>query len=214
MTWLTRILAGRTEAHDLTAEAADTLRRWQALPEPDLGRAHFETRYAVINTEATGLDLDKDRLLAVGGLAVDNGLLQPSDAYYRPLGPAPADALAGLLGFVGAGPVVVFNAPFNRTMLERAFDAHLGLSPDFLWIDLYFVLPALFPERFERPARLAEWMAAFGIETFQRHHALGDAWAIAQLFLAAQAKAPSHGATSPRALGELERAYRQYRRKA
>jgi DNA polymerase-3 subunit epsilon len=212
--WLARIISGRPEAQALSAGAADTLRRWQALPEPDLGRAHFETRYAVVNTEATGLNLDTDRLLAVGGLAVDNGLLQPRDAYYATLAPSPADALAGLLGFIGPGPVVVFNAPFNRTMLERAFDEHLGLSPDFLWIDLYFVLPALFPEQLDKPARLADWMSALGIETFQRHHALGDAWAIAQLFLAAQARALAQGSSSARTLGELERAYRQYRRKA
>lgn len=214
MNWLSRIISSRGEAQDLAADTADTLRHWQALPAPDLGRAHFETRYAVVNTEATGLDLDKDRLLAVGGLAVDNGLILPQDAYYAPLAATPAAALAGLLGFIGAGPVVVFNAPFNRTMLERAFDRHLGLVPDFHWIDLYFVLPALFPERLEKPSRLADWMAVFGIETFQRHHALGDAWAIAQLFLAAQAKSVAQGSTSARALGELERAYRQYRRKA
>ncbi|WP_341650249.1 hypothetical protein [Thauera humireducens] len=72
-------------------------------------------------------------------------------------------------------------------MLERTLEAHLGLAADWLWIDLYFALPALFPERFERPTRLADCMSSFGIETFQRHHALGDGWAIAQLFLAVQA---------------------------
>lgn len=214
MNWLSRIIAGRGDAGPLPADLAETLRSWRALPEPDLGRAHFETRYAVVNTEASGLDLDTDRLLAVGGLAVDNGLIHPRDAFYASLAPAPAAALAGLLGFIGSGPVVAFNAPFNRTMLERAFDHHLGIVPEFLWIDLYFVLPALFPERHQKASRLADWMAAFGIETFQRHHALGDAWAIAQLFLAAQAKALSLGCTSPRALGELERAHRQYRHKA
>ena len=52
-------------------------------------------------------------------------------------------------------------------------------------------------------------MAAFEIETFQRHHALGDAWAIAQLFLAAQSRALSLAVTNPRALAEHAQAYRQ-----
>src|SRR5690606_32056418 len=68
MNWLSRIIAGRGDAGPLPADLAETLRSWRALPEPDLGRAHFETRYAVVNTEASGLDLDTDRLLAVGGL--------------------------------------------------------------------------------------------------------------------------------------------------
>ena len=117
--------------------------------------------------------------------------------------------LAGLLAFVGRSPLVVFNATFNRTILERAFARQLGFTPEFLWIDLYFLLPSLFPERLERPGRLADWMAAFEIETFQRHHALGDAWAIAQLFLAAQSRALSLAVTNPRALAEHAQAYRQ-----
>ena len=52
-------------------------------------------------------------------------------------------------------------------------------------------------------------MAAFGIETFQRHHALGDAWAIAQLFLAAQARALSFSVTTPAGLAEHQVAFRQ-----
>lgn len=59
--------------------------------------------------------------------------------------------------------------------------------------------PRCFPERLERPGRLADWMAAFEIETFQRHHALGDAWAIAQLFLAAQSRTLARGHQSARA---------------
>ena len=54
-------------------------------------------------------------------------------------------------------------------------------------------------------------MESFGIDTFQRHHALGDAWAIAQLLLAAQAKASARGAHSPQALADIERSYRQQR---
>ena len=117
--------------------------------------------------------------------------------------------LAGLLGVVGKSPLVVFNASFNRSMLERALNEHLGLAPSFVWIDLYFLLPSLFPEKRDRPGRLADWMAAFGIETFQRHHALGDAWAIAQLFLAAQARALSFSVTTPAGLAEHQVAFRQ-----
>ncbi len=209
MSWLSRLKAARGGACALSLQAEQTLRDWQALPEAPFDRPHFESRYVVVNTEATGLDLDHDRLLAVGAIGVDGGLLQPADAYYARLEPAPGEALAGLLALMGKGPLVVFNASFNRSMLERALQDHLGLSTAFLWLDLYFLLPSLFPEKHHRPARLADWMAAFGIETFQRHHALGDAWAIAQLFLAAQARALSTSVTSPAGLAEHQNAYRQ-----
>ena len=209
MSWLSRLKNARGNQPPLSAEAERALEAWHALAESVHEQPHFESRYVVLNTEATGLDLERDRLLAVGAIAVDGGLLHLQDAYHAQLEPLPGDALAGLLGFARNSPLVVFNATFNRTILERAFSRMLGFTPEFLWIDLYFLLPSLFPERLERPGRLADWMAAFEIETFQRHHALGDAWAIAQLFLAAQSRALSLAVTSPRALAEHAQAYRQ-----
>jgi DNA polymerase-3 subunit epsilon len=214
MNWLTRLLSNRSDTSTLGAALRETLAHWQALPRPNLGKAHFETRYVVINTEATGLNLDKDRLLAVGAIAIDGGVLAPRESYYAKLEPDPATALTNLLTFSGTGPVVVFNAAFNRTLLERSMEDHLGMSPDWTWIDLYWLLPALYGEMIDAPARLADWMEAFDIETFQRHHALGDAWVIAQLFLAAQARALAQGLNSPRSLADLERSRRQLRRHA
>ncbi len=209
--WLGRLLTTRPGTTPLSDASTLALQSWLDLPPVDTGTAHFETRYIVVNTEASGLDLEKDRLLAVAAVAVDGGLLNPHDSYYGALAPAPGATLADLLLLSGKRPLVVFNAAFNRTLIERALDEHLGVALDCLWIDLYFLLPALFPQRVDRPARLAAWMESFGIDTFQRHHALGDAWAIAQLLLAAQAQASGRGAHSPSALADIERSYRQQR---
>ena len=207
MNWLTRLLPGRANpALDFALRAR--LEHYAGRPEPDLGLSHFESRYVVVNTEATGLDLDKDPLVAVAAIAVQGGAIDPERALYAPLGEKPGEALAGLLEFVDRAPVVLFNAAFNQTHLERAFDEHLGLDLDLTWIDLYWLLPVFFPERHNGPARLADWMAAFGIETFQRHHALGDGWAIAQLLLATLGRSLAQGITTPRALAETERSHR------
>lgn len=209
MNWLTRLISSRGGDLELTAAQLEALQRWQALDEPDLAHPHFETRYVVLNTEATGLDLDRDHLLAVGAIAVECGRFSAASGFYAQLQPSPADALIALLEFVGKGPVVVFNAGFNRTMLDNVLQTHLGVAPEWLWLDLRILLPALFPERIEAPVRLADWMRSFDIETFQRHHALGDCWAIAQLFLALQARALAQGALHARALADVERARRQ-----
>ncbi|THF62706.1 3'-5' exonuclease [Pseudothauera rhizosphaerae] len=210
MSWLDRLRPGRPEsaAHDPAVREA--LARWQALPAPDLGRPHFDTRYVVVNTEATGLDLESDRLLAVGAIAIDGGVIDPRHSYYAPLDPDPAAALGGLLEFCGKAPLVVFNAGFNRVTLERAWAQWLGVEPEPVWLDLLWLLPAVFDTGPDGPLRLAQWMKAFDIETFQRHHALGDAWAIAQLFIALQGRATVQGIGSARALAELERTRRQF----
>lgn len=209
--WLGRLLTPRPGAGPTSAASAHALKHWSDLPPAAIDAAHFETRYIVLNTEASGLDIDKDKLLAVAAVAVDRGVLNPHDSYYGALAPAPDATLAELLLFSGKHPLVVFNAAFNRSVIERALEEHLGVTVTGLWIDLYFLLPALFPQHQDRPVRLAAWMESFGIDTFQRHHALGDAWAIAQLLLAAQAKASARGAHSPQALADIERSYRQQR---
>ena len=97
--------------------------------------------------------------------------------------------------------VVVFNATFNRTMLERAFSEQLDFTPEFLWIDLHFLLP-----RFASPSawnvRSARRPDGLRGRDLQRHHALGDAWAIAQLFLGWRSRAHSRSRSPIRALAE------------
>lgn len=214
MNWLTRLVGHRTNTDALPAPLRESVDRWAALPAPDLGKPHFETRYVVLNTEASGLDLDKDRLLAVGAVAVDGAILTPNASLYATLEPDPRHALVDLLTFAGKSPIVVYNAAFNRTLIERALSDQLGVAPDWLWIDLYWLLPGLYEDYLDRPSRLADWMKAFDIETFQRHHGLGDAWAVAQLMLAAQSRASLLGVHSARSLGDLERMRRQLMRQA
>jgi len=212
--WLAKLIAGRSDGGIQDPAVAEVLEQWRALEVADPTRPHFETRYTVLNTEATGLNLEQDSLLAVAAIAIDEGQIAPSQSYYAPLTPEPVVTLANLLSFCGKGPVIAFNAAFNRSMLERAFETHLGFVPELLWLDLYVLLPALFPERIDHPARLADWMNSFGIETFQRHHALGDAWAIAQLALAANSRALSSAYGSARVLADMERMRRQLRRQS
>tara|TARA_R110001583_G_scaffold24563_1_gene89711 strand:+ start:61342 stop:61986 length:645 start_codon:yes stop_codon:yes gene_type:complete len=212
MNWLAKLMGGRDGATSPDTNVLQTIADWKALPACDPNRPHFEARYTIVNTEASGLNLDHDTLLSVAAIGLNEGILTPDDSFYASLEPHPAATLAELLRFAGKEPLVVFNAGFNRSMLERAFDTHLGFVPELIWLDLFILLPTLFPDRINRNARLADWMEAFDIETFQRHHALGDAFVIAQLMLAAQARALAQGVSTPRALVEMERARRQLQR--
>lgn len=209
MSWLTRLLSNRADVSSLDTALRETLSQWHMLPAADLGKTHFETRYVVLNTQATGTTVTRDRVLSVAAIAIERELVAPAESYYASLEPDPATALTNLLTFVGNDPVVVFNSAFNRKMLEHAFSQHLGVDPEWTWIDLYWVLGALFPRTATQGGRLAEWMHLFNIETFQRHHALGDAFSVAQLMLAVQSKAKTRGLFTPTSLTELEQRIRR-----
>lgn len=210
MSWLTRLLTGPDGATTpLDADVRELLGHWHRLPPPDLGRSHFETRYVVLNTQCSGLDVEHSALLGVAAIAIESGSVTPSASYHTALAPDPAHALAELLAFSGSGPVVVYNAALNRAMLERAIETHLGVTPEWLWLDLYWLLPALFRERIDTPTRLTDWMRLFDIDTLPHHPALGDAYAIAQLTLALASRALNRGLVSPQALADIERAQRQ-----
>ena len=213
MSWLNRLLPNRPGAKSLDPAVRETLARWASLPPADLSRTHSETRYVVLNTHAAGLDIDADRLLSVAGIAIDSCRIGLTESYHAELGDAPERILADLLAFAGKGPVVVYNAAFNRVHLERAFEQHLGVEPDWVWLDLYWLLPALFGERISEPTKLARWMQVLDADTFQRFHALGDAYALARLMLAAESRALKRGLASPRSLADLERARRQIERR-
>lgn len=168
-----------------------------------LDRTHAETRYVVLNTRASGVSPEDD-LLAVAAIAVENASIDPRASFFSPLTDHPAQVLEALEQFIGTDPVVVFNAELNRSLIERAMRQHLGHVPHWLWLDLYWLLPALFGEVHAKPARLSQWMNRLGLDTFQRHHALGDAWVIARLLLTLQSRATANGRRSPHALADLE----------
>ena len=198
MNWLSRFLPGGGAAVSPNLQAE--LDAVAALPAPELTRAHYETRYVIVNAEAGPDRSGGKQLTAVGAVAINQGLLRPADAFYAPLGSAPVDALLGLLKFVARAPVVVFNAPFNRGLIERAFEQHLGSVPELDWLDLMVLMPSLYPDRGEALARMDVWLSAFGIERLDQRNALLEAFAVAQLHQVALAGTAEQTLATPRDL--------------
>jgi len=198
MNWLSRLLPGSGPA--LNPEQQTALDSIAALPAPDPGRSHYETRYVIVNTETGPQEGGGQRLLAVGAVAINRGLIHPDDAFRANLGSIPANALIGLLRFIARSPVVVFNAPFNQGTLERAFEQHLGSQPELDWIDLMVLMPSLYPERIAGQARMDAWLDIFGIDRVDHRDALFEALAVAQLFQVALARAGIQGLPTARDL--------------
>ena len=138
-------------------------------------------------------------------------VIHPADAYYARLGDAPAEALIGLLRFIARAPVVVFNAPFNRGSLERAFTQQLGEAPELAWIDLMVMLPTLYPERIGGQARMDAWLGSFGIDRYDSRDALLESLIVAQLHQVALAATRHFNLPTPRDLLDTESSRRWLR---
>lgn len=199
MSWLNRWLNRRVH---LTDAQAARLAAWQALPRSQTKHSFDAARLVVLDVETTGLNLVKDRLIAIGAVAVVLGKIDLNDSFETVLqqnqasskenilihgiggaaqisGQSPVDALLDFLDFLGSSPLVAFHVTFDQTMLCRAMRQFLGLSFKRDWLDLAYVAPGLHPET--RLHALDDWLKFFYIHNDSRHNALADAVSTAQL---------------------------------
>lgn len=202
MSWLSRLLP--SSGPGLSPEQQASLATITRHRSPDLGRSHFETRYVVVNAESRPMDGGGQRLIGVGAVAINRGLLHPAESFRAELLTAPADALLGLLHFIARAPLVVYNAPFNQGILERGFEQNLGSVPGLEWLDLMVIMPSLYPERIAGQASMDAWLSAFGIDRPDRHDAVLEALAVAQLHQVALARAKAQGLNTPQDLLESQ----------
>ncbi|EJL97213.1 DNA polymerase III, alpha subunit (gram-positive type) [Pseudomonas sp. GM102] len=165
-----------------------------------------EQRWVVLDLETTGLNLNKDRLLSIGAVVIEDGAIDFSQQFERTLqctelklgpsvlihglGPSaiaagsdPAQALLEFMEFVGDSPVLAFHAPFDQHMLGRALKEHLGYKLQHPFLDVADIAPLLCPQAHIREAGLDEWIDWFKLEVFERHNASADALATAELVL-------------------------------
>jgi DNA polymerase-3 subunit epsilon len=218
----------RGPALDAALEAR--LAAWRALERgPEAGLA--AQRLVVVDVESSGLDPYRDRLISIGAVAVQGGVVRLAEAFSVTLrqdrpsdagnilvhhiggtaqmgGREPASALMDFLELAGKAPLVGFNADFDRVLIERASRAALGTAPDNAWLDLAALAPAIFPERASGARTLDDWLRIFEIGNYDRHNALADAVATAQLLLPVLAAARAQGIGTRSGLLGLQKGYR------
>jgi len=222
-------LLGR--APKLDADALRRLSEWQALPPVPLGEPFETGRYVVLDVESTGLDLNRDRLIAIGAVVVEGGKVVLRESFEIVLrqdrvstkdnilihgiggeaqreGVDPVAGLLDFLDFIGKLPLVAFHVTFDQTMIKRAIKEYLGFEFKHAWLDLAYVMPGLLPEYARRYRALDDWSGYFDISNYARHSALADALATAQLLLAALPLAETRKSFSYKNLQELEQAQR------
>ncbi len=228
MNWLARLFGGKPA---LTPEQAERLAAWRSLPAPDPGASHAASRYVVVDVETSGLNLAKDRLIAIGAIAVHAGNIHLADSMEIILrqnrasdhdnilihgiggtaqteGVPPVEALLTFLEYLGKSPLVAFHVAFDRTMIERALKTFLGFKFNHAWADLAYLCPALHPELARSHRSLDQWMTRFGISNYARHSALADALSTAELMLSLRERMSARHVDNFKAMRDLDKAQR------
>lgn len=205
---------------------------WRARPAPRHDRPMTESRYVVVDVESSGLDPLRDRLIAIGAVAVDRGRIALADSFEVVLqqseasahdnilihgiggtmqrtGTPPAEALLAFLDYLGKDPLIAFHVAFDQALIARAMRAFLGLNFEHDWVDLAFVAPALHPRIARRTRTLDDWTRECGIANYARHTALADALATAELLLRLRVRLDEGGHASFRGLKRLQESWRR-----
>ena len=180
-------------------------------------------RWVVVDLETSGLNLNRDQVLSIGAMVIEDGAIDLGQAFERtlrrahnPLSPSvllhglgpetiaagcePADALLDFMAFVGDSPLLAFHAPFDQHMLGRALKDSLGYRLQHPFMDVAALAPMLCPHADLREAGLDHWIKHFNLQVEDRHNASADALATAELALILFSRARAQGLDSPLAL--------------
>jgi len=228
---LTR-LVHQPRAHPRPAALQARFDAWHALPTINSRQTVRDSRIVVLDVETSGLNLKKDRLIAIGAVAIVQGRIMLNDTFDIVLrqdevssksnilihgiaggtqrsGTDPAEALMQFLEYIGPDPLLAFHVAFDQTMLEKSMKTWLQTDlrkrP---WIDLAYLAPALYREQALNHRTLDDWMQLFQIRNPRRHDAVADALATAELFLCLNKKCEQQGRYTLDSLYTAERQYR------
>jgi DNA polymerase-3 subunit epsilon len=210
MNWLARFLGRR----ELPPDLALRLAAWRHLPVPD--PAAVPRRWVVIDTETSGLDTARSKLISIGAVAIEDDAIIVDSSFEVVLrqeiasprenielhgvgaaaqagGEDPPHALVRFLEFVRKDPLVAYHVTFDAAFLRRAIKTQLGMRFDGEWLDIAVLAPLKFSDLARGGRGLDRWFARFGIDPGARHNALADAFATAQLFQIAARRAAHDG---------------------
>lgn len=168
-----------------------------------------ETRFVVLDTETTGFDYDNDRILCIGALVLQNGIIAiqnsfevylEQDHYDKSTAqihgilkafviprPTELEALQQFLDFLGDSIIIAHHTIFDVTMINKALERNgLPILTNKTLDTAYLYKKTLIQSHlFERKDHytLDDLADKFDISKKDRHTALGDAYITALAFL-------------------------------
>jgi DNA polymerase-3 subunit epsilon len=168
-----------------------------------------ETRFVVLDTETTGFDYENDRILCIGALVLQNGIIAIQNSFevyieqehydkstaqihgilkaFVLKRPSESEALQQFLDFLGDSIIIAHHTVFDVTMINKALERN-GLSQlvnQRLDTAILYKKTLIKSHLFERKDHytLDDLADKFDISKKDRHTALGDAYITAIAFL-------------------------------
>jgi DNA polymerase-3 subunit epsilon len=168
-----------------------------------------ETRFVVLDTETTGFDYETDRILCIGALVLQNGIISIQDSFeiyieqdhydkataqihgilkaFVVQRPTELEALQQFLAFLGDSVIIAHHTIFDVTMINRALERNGLPQLNNLTLDTAFLYKKTLIKShlFERKDHytLDDLADKFDISKKDRHTALGDSYITAIAFL-------------------------------
>lgn len=168
-----------------------------------------ETRFVVLDTETTGFDYDNDRILCIGALVLQNGIIAIQDSFevyieqdhydkstaqihgilkaFVIQRPTELEALEQFLAFLGDSIIIAHHTTFDITMINKALERNglPELNNKRLDTAILYKKTLIKSHLFERKDHytLDDLADKFDISKKDRHTALGDAYITAIAFL-------------------------------
>lgn len=162
----------------------------------------MSVRYVVLDTETTGLDPRRDRIITIGAVAVRDEEIRLDDSFEAMLkidynrgsvtvhgvtrdeaaeGMDEREAVEQFLAYLGDGVIVGHHIGHDVEALNCACERHFGKRMSNRWLDTNDLCERLGVEIGGH--ELDALCARFGIVPHDRHTAGGDAFLTAQIFL-------------------------------
>lgn len=168
-----------------------------------------ETRFVVLDTETTGLDYTQDRILCIGALVLQNGVIRLEESFETYIEqehydtttaqihgilkdfilkrPSELEALQQFLSFLGDSIIIAHHTIFDITMINEALKRNdlPELTNKTLDTASLYKKTLIKSHLFERKDHytLDDLADKFDISKKDRHTALGDAYITAIAFL-------------------------------
>lgn len=173
----------------LSEDVKASLDAWRSSHAPALEELHFHTRYLVVDIVSSGLDPEKDQLLAIAASSIWQGAIQPDDTFYVDFstldgeGAAVDRQLMAFLLFAAKAPMVTYHVPYVGGFLQRAYKERLGLDFQPQWVDMAWLMPSMFEDKGHTVMPLDQWLEIFGMGGGEgRRDAMANTLLLGRLF--------------------------------
>lgn len=164
-----KFLFGDGPNENLPADVKAALEAWLALDPAEFESAHHLTRYVIVDIATDGNDAESNQVTALAATVMHQGIISPTESIYLDLSAGGENItvdrqLAAFLQFIGKSPLVCYHQVFVSAFLENLLKKNFGINFSARWVDLTWLLPAMFSEIHHKPMPLDDWLQAFGID--------------------------------------------------